>query len=100
VPTHFYKIVFGEEEDDNDKIGSQVAVGAFVLPNGYIGDDKDLAEFQVELDIDECASGLEFGQNLKSSQRRRLCEDVRCDVKVKDFKDAIELTELPAKANL
>ncbi|KAL4911134.1 hypothetical protein BDW74DRAFT_172589 [Aspergillus multicolor] len=101
VPTHFYKIVFGEEEDDNQRIGAQVAVGAFVLPNARIPNDKFLGDFEVPLDVVEHASGLEFAQELKSSQRRRLCEEVRCDIKVKDFSDAVdEVAGLMANAKI
>ncbi|KAF7586303.1 hypothetical protein BBP40_009085 [Aspergillus hancockii] len=101
VPTHFYKIVFGEEECDKERIGSKVAVGAFVLPTGVVKEDKNLMDFEVERDIVERASGLEFAQELKSSRRRRLCEEVKCDTTIKDFSDAIEeVTELAARAKL
>ncbi|RDW93684.1 DNA/RNA non-specific endonuclease [Aspergillus mulundensis] len=101
VPTHFYKIIFGEEENDDHRIGGQVAVGAFVLPNARIANDRDLGDFEVALDNVERASGLEFAQELKSSQRRRLCEEVKCDLKVKDFSDAVEdVTGLMAGAKI
>ncbi|KAJ5222815.1 uncharacterized protein N7469_009055 [Penicillium citrinum] len=101
VPTHFYKIIFGEEDNDKEQVGKKVAVGAFVLPNAVIKNDKDLTDFEVELDVIERASGLEFAQDLKSSHRRRLCEEIKCDIKVKDFNDAIEeVTDLAAEAKL
>ncbi|KAE8149949.1 hypothetical protein BDV25DRAFT_172522 [Aspergillus avenaceus] len=90
VPTHFYKIIFAEEENDPDSIGSEVAVGAFVLPNGVIDKDTYLGDYEVDLAHVERAAGLEFAQNLKSSQRKRLCEEVKCDHNVKDFSDAVE----------
>lgn len=101
VPTHFYKVVFGEEENDNHHVGTKVAVGAFVLPNTIIRDDSPLQDFETELDSIERASGLEFAQKLKSSQRRRLCEEVRCDIRIRDFSVVVEeVTELAANAKL
>lgn len=101
VPTHFYKIVFGEEESDKNRIGSKVAVGAFVLPNKFIEKEDNLQDYETEIDIIERASGLEFAQELKSSQRKRLCQEVKCDIKVKDFSEAIdELTEQASNMKL
>ncbi|PLB49732.1 putative mitochondrial inner membrane nuclease Nuc1 [Aspergillus steynii IBT 23096] len=85
VPTHFYKVVFGEEEDNGDGLGGQVAIAAFVLPNAPIDKDKDLSEFEVELEAVERGSGLEFARKLDAKQRKKLCEEVKCDVRIQDF---------------
>ncbi|OJJ31671.1 hypothetical protein ASPWEDRAFT_699223 [Aspergillus wentii DTO 134E9] len=92
VPTHFYKVIYGEEEDTDDTTG-KVAVAAFVLPNTRIPTEKRLAEFEYNIADLERARGLEFVKNLDHSRRRRLCEEVECDHRVKDFKKAVEIVE-------
>lgn len=81
VPTHFYKVVYGEGS-------GKVALGAFVLPNARIPNDKPLTDFEVPLEVLERASGLEFASSLEASRRRRLCQEVRCDLVVRDFSNA------------
>lgn len=49
VPTHFYKIIYGED----GKAGGNVALGAFVLPNAQINNSKPLADFEVPLEAVE-----------------------------------------------
>lgn len=49
VPTHFYKVIFAED----GKIGGNVALGAFVLPNAKIANDKPLQDFEVPLEAVE-----------------------------------------------
>ncbi|OJJ96312.1 hypothetical protein ASPACDRAFT_34656 [Aspergillus aculeatus ATCC 16872] len=105
VPTHFFKVVLGEEDggggDGDGLVGGKVAVGAFVLPNGAISGDKPLADFEVELDVLEQATGLELIEKLKSTARRKLCEEVQCDIRVKDFSNAVEeVTEMVGKVKL
>ncbi|PKX89967.1 His-Me finger endonuclease [Aspergillus novofumigatus IBT 16806] len=94
VPTHFYKIIFGKEKSNGDHIGGEVAVGAFVLPNGQIDIISKLADYGL-------TSDLEFAQNLKTSQQRRLCEEVKCDISIKDFSEAVdEVTEMALQIKL
>ncbi|KAH8431030.1 DNA/RNA non-specific endonuclease [Aspergillus melleus] len=81
VPTHFYKVVFGEEEDNGGELGGPVAI----LPNAPIDKDKDLSDFEVELEAVERGSGLEFARKLDPKQRKKLCEEVKCDVRIQDF---------------
>ncbi|RAH84598.1 hypothetical protein BO86DRAFT_386715 [Aspergillus japonicus CBS 114.51] len=110
VPTHFFKLILGEEEEEDTGggvgggdglLGGKVAVGAFVLPNGAISGDKALADFEVELDMLEQATGLELIEKLKSTARRKLCEEVKCDLGVKDFSNAVEeITDMLGKAKL
>lgn len=84
VPTHFFKVILGED-DDTDELGNRVAVGAFVLPNAPIDKDALLANFETNIELVERASGLQFVRDLKSDRRKRLCEEVKCDTKVRDF---------------
>lgn len=81
VPTHFYKVIFGEE----GTTGGNVALGAFVLPNAPIANERPLREFEVPLEIVERASGLEFAGKLPMARRRRLCQEVECSVIVKEY---------------
>lgn len=84
VPTHFYKVIFAE---DGKGPGGNVALGAFVLPNAPIPNDKPLVDFEVPLEAVERASGLEFASKLPASRRRRLCADTPCSILVKDYSD-------------
>jgi endonuclease G, mitochondrial len=83
VPTHFYKVIFAED----GLPGGQVAVGAFVLPNASIPNEKPLADFEVPVEAVERASGLEFASKLPVQRRKRLCTDVNCAIIVKDYAD-------------
>ena len=86
VPTHFYKVIFAET-DEAAGGGGPVAVGAFVLPNAPIPNDKPLADFEVPLEAVERASGLEFAAKLPPQRRRRLCADTACAIVVRDYAD-------------
>ncbi|RJE18152.1 nuclease [Aspergillus sclerotialis] len=86
VPTHFYKVVFAE--DGTSSPTSKVALGAFVLPNARIPNEKRLADFEVPLEAIERASGLEFASKLEASRRKRLCQEVKCEVVVREFNNA------------
>lgn len=51
VPTHFFKVVYGE---DAQRVGEKsVALAAFVLPNAPIANNKPLKEFEVPVEIVE-----------------------------------------------
>lgn len=86
VPTHFYKVIYAE--DGTNSPTSKVALGAFVLPNARISNDKRLTDFEVPLEAVERASGLEFGSKLDLSRRRRLCQEVACQITVREFNNA------------
>ncbi|ETI20516.1 hypothetical protein G647_08553 [Cladophialophora carrionii CBS 160.54] len=86
VPTHFYKIIFAEEAA-HSPIGS-VALGAFVLPNAEIPNSKSLREFEVPLEAVERASGLVFADKLPVGRRKRLCNEVTCEIVVREFDKA------------
>lgn len=83
VPTHFYKVIFGED----GRVGGTVALGAFVLPNASIASEKPLADFEVPLEAVERASGLEFASKLPEARRKRLCREVSCSILVKEYKE-------------
>ena len=86
VPTHFYKIIFAEEAA-HSPVGS-IALGAFVLPNAEIPNHKSLRDFEVPLEAVERASGLMFAEKLPAERRKRLCNEIRCDIVVREFDKA------------
>lgn len=83
VPTHFYKVIFAED----GKVGGNVALGAFVLPNAVIPNEKPITDFEVPLEAVERASGLEFANKLPITRRRRLCADTNCALVIRDYAD-------------
>ncbi|KAL8945737.1 MAG: hypothetical protein Q9222_007766 [Ikaeria aurantiellina] len=83
VPTHFYKVIFAED----GKTGGDVSLGAFVLPNARIDNEKPLKSFEVPIEAIERASGLEFASKLPVQRRKRLCEEVTCSLLVRDYAD-------------
>jgi endonuclease G len=83
VPTHFYKVIFAED----GRAGGNVALGAFVLPNAPISNDKPITDFEVPLEAVERASGLEFAAELPIHRRKRLCTDTVCALVIKDYSD-------------
>jgi endonuclease G, mitochondrial len=83
VPTHFYKVIFAED----GSVGGKVALGAFVLPNAQISNDKPLADFEVPVEAVERASGLEFATKLSEVRRKRLCQEISCSILVREYKD-------------
>ncbi|KAI1473521.1 hypothetical protein F4774DRAFT_423216 [Daldinia eschscholtzii] len=83
VPTHFYKVIFAED----GKVGGNVAIGAFVLPNAPIPNEKPLTDFEVPVEAVERASGLEFATKLPAQRRRRLCSEATCALVIKEYAD-------------
>ncbi|KAG6029190.1 nuclease [Claviceps citrina] len=83
VPTHFYKVIFAED----GKVGGNVAIGAFVLPNAPIPNSKPITDFEVPVEAVERASGLEFATKLPVSRRKRLCADTSCALVIRDYAD-------------
>lgn len=81
VPTHFYKVIFAED----GTVGGKVALGAFVLPNAPIPNNKPLADFEVPVEAVERASGLEFATKLPVQRRKRLCADTACALIIRDY---------------
>ena len=88
VPTHFYKVIFGEESAETiPSSTSMVALGAFVLPNAEIPNSKSLGDFEVPLEAVEKASGLTFADKLPLERRKKLCAEVKCDILVRKFNE-------------
>ncbi|KAI0389801.1 hypothetical protein F5Y17DRAFT_100570 [Xylariaceae sp. FL0594] len=86
VPTHFYKVIFAEEGSGSGPgSGGKVAIGAFVLPNARIPNEKPLADFEVPIEAVERASGLEFATKLPPQRRKRLCADTSCSLIIKEY---------------
>jgi endonuclease G len=81
VPTHFYKIIYAED----GKAGGNVSLGAFVLPNDRIANDKPLQDFEVPIEAVERASGLDFVGLLEPARKKKLCQEVSCSVIVKQY---------------
>lgn len=81
VPTHFYKVIFAED----GAAGGNVAIGAFVLPNAPIPNEKPLTDFEVPVEAVERASGLEFATKLPLQRRRRLCADTTCALVIREY---------------
>ncbi|RDW59748.1 putative endonuclease G [Coleophoma cylindrospora] len=83
VPTHFYKVIFAEDGTAQ----GPVAVGAFVLPNAVIPNEKPITDFEVPVEAVERASGLEFASKLPVQRRKRLCADTVCALVIKEYAD-------------
>ena len=94
VPTHFYKVIYGEDAVDSP-IG-RVALGAFVLPNAPIANQKSLRDFEVPLEAVERASGMTFADKLPLERRKRLCEEVKCEILVREFDKAKQQASVSA----
>ncbi|KAK2743017.1 nuclease [Myotisia sp. PD_48] len=92
VPTHFYKVIFAE---DGKGDAGKVSLGAFVLPNARIPNDKRLQDFEVPLEAVERASGLEFATKLAPERRSKLCQEIKCDITVREFNKASNRKPLP-----
>ena len=67
--------------------GGDVSLGAFVLPNAKIDNEKPLQSFEVPIEAIERASGLEFASKLPVHRRKRLCEQITCSLLVRDYAD-------------
>lgn len=83
VPTHFYKVIYAED----GTVTGPVAVGAFVLPNAPIPNEKPITDFEVPVEAVERASGLEFATKLPVQRRKRLCTDTVCSLVIKEYAD-------------
>ncbi|CAI5730500.1 unnamed protein product [Hyaloperonospora brassicae] len=75
VPTHFFKVVLGEQRGRR-----AFAAAGFILPNKAIPENKDLLEFQVPLDVIEKQAGLLFFDKLSGVEKMDLCSVNKCAV--------------------
>lgn len=84
VPTHFFKLIVAEKPKTNNSTNN-IAVAAFVLPNDRIPNETKLTDFEVPVNALERSTGLEFLKNVPEKQRKKLCEEVNCQIVVRDF---------------
>jgi endonuclease G len=91
VPTHFFKIVIGEDPVVPSIPRKGVAVGAFVLPNAPIPNSVPLKNFYVPLDSVERSAGVSFLPLIKPDQTRDLCREVSCEITIREFNKALAL---------
>lgn len=87
VPTHFFKLIIAEGPK-NDPKNDNLAVATFVLPNEKIPNETKLLDFEVPVNALERSSGLEFLKNVPATKQKRLCEEVNCQIVVRDFSKA------------
>lgn len=97
VPTHFFKIVVGEDPIRPSLPRNGAAVGAFVLPNEPISNTTPLKSFYVPIEAVERSSGVDFMPKLPEAQRRDLCREIKCDVEVIEFNNAVKSLPAPRK---
>ncbi|ODV81558.1 uncharacterized protein CANTADRAFT_24460 [Suhomyces tanzawaensis NRRL Y-17324] len=80
VPTHFFKLIVGEKNGQED-----ISVGAFVLPNDVIDNSTPLTQFQVPVEALERSSGLDLLAKVPYFRKKDLCREVKCDIIVREF---------------
>lgn len=95
VPTHFFKLVVAESPNWNSST-DEIAVAAFVLPNDKISNDVPLREFEVPVEALETSSGLEFLSKVPVNKKKQLCDQVKCEIIVRDFSNKNKQLALPA----
>ena len=90
VPTHFYKVILGQLKERKSD-GSDIVVGAFVLPNAQINPKTPLSSFQVPLAQLELAAGIDFFPKLNapsgrgSSNKADICGLNACQLPPEQF---------------
>jgi len=72
VPTHFFKVILGENSGDSSSSSSHLEMEAYVLPNQPIPDHVALHTFQVPPDAVERAAGLLFFDKLSRSRLTKI----------------------------
>eukprot|EP00798_Chlamydomonas_sp_ICE-L_P017419 gene17419-23721_t len=85
VPTHFYKVVVAEgvHSKKGKEAGgrTQMAVGAFVLPNAPIDPSTPLSAFVVPLGDLEAAAGAKFFPDLLTEDKRKIVDAASTNVR-------------------
>lgn len=97
VPTHFYKIVVGEDLLNGKGRKEDVAIAAFVLPNAPINNATPLKSFLAPVSAIERATGLEFFTKVNSRNKKDLCSQVACEIRVREFNNAVKSLPAPRK---
>lgn len=85
VPTHLFKVILAE------KGGSQPLLGAFVVPNQPISNDRQLPDFEVPINALTKESGVLFFSDKLISSAGNLCQVDGCKLLSKEFMDRIFL---------
>lgn len=94
VPTHFFKLVVGEQRNQPGNL----SCAAFVMPNDVIDNATPLTQFQVPLEALERSSGLELLQKVPYYNKKDLCKEVKCEIIVREFpKQMDKVMALPGK---
>lgn len=95
VPTHFFKLIVGENSNNDN-----LSVAAFVLPNDVISNETKLTDFEVPINALERSTGLQFLQKVPENKKKALCKEVKCQITVRDFQKALpppkEVLALPS----
>ncbi len=97
VPTHFFKLVVAENSLSKKPDSQDIAVAAFVLPNGKIPNEVPLTSFKVPVEALERSSGLELLEKVPDTRKKDLCKEVRCEIIVRDFSNAAKSLPAPRK---
>lgn len=93
VPTHFFKLIVGENNGDD-----KISVGAFVLPNGAIDNNEPLTKFQVPVEALERSSGLDLLAKVPYTSKKDLCRETKCEIIVREFPKQVNgVLALPGK---
>jgi len=74
VPTHFYKIILVEKENE------PLALGTFVVPNKQLSPETHLTEFSYPLSFVEKRIGYELFVKLDKENLESLCVVENCDL--------------------
>lgn len=84
VPTHFFKLIVTEKPKGNEN-DETVAIAAFVLPNERIPNETKLTDFLIPTNALERSAGIELLKNVPKDKIKHLCEEVKCQIVVRDF---------------
>lgn len=89
VPTHFFKLIVAEQSKKKSVGDEDLAVAAFVMPNDVISNETPLTSFQVPIESLEKSSGLEFLKTVDNRKKKELCREVKCEIIVREFNNAL-----------
>ncbi|CCF59035.1 hypothetical protein KAFR_0F04400 [Kazachstania africana CBS 2517] len=92
VPTHFFKLIVAEGSNAKTE---DIYTAAFVLPNSPIPNETKLTDFEIPISALERSTGLELLQKLPKEKQLSLCEEVDCQIVVREFNNSTK--QLPKK---
>ena len=67
-----------------------------MLPNAPIANHKSLRDFEVPLEAVERATGMTFADKLPLERRKKLCEEVKCEILIREFDKAKQQASVSA----